>query len=63
MNFLTAFYHAAANDFAIAALPLTDFGVKQRGASRRQLSTLDCSDRSKDRAAARQAALQALLTT
>jgi len=65
MNFLTALYHAAANDFAVAALPLADFGVKQRGdqppleAYRR----LTAAIAQKDRAGARQAALQALLST
>tara|TARA_B100000925_G_scaffold184961_1_gene139741 strand:+ start:396 stop:1031 length:636 start_codon:yes stop_codon:yes gene_type:complete len=65
MNFLTALYQAAANDFAIAALPLADFGVKQRSdqppleAYRR----LTAAIAQKDRAAARQAALQALLST
>ena len=65
MNFLTAFYHAAANDFAIAALPLADFGVKQRGGQPplEAYRRLTAAIAQKDRAAARQAALQALLTT
>ena len=65
MAFLTAFYRAAANDFAIAALPLADFAVKQR----KDTPPLDAYRRltaaiaQKDGAAARQAALQALLST
>jgi GntR family galactonate operon transcriptional repressor len=65
MAFLTAFYRAAANDFAVAALPLADFAVKQRSdtppldAYRR----LTAAIAQKDGVAARQAALQALLST
>ena len=65
MAFLTAFYRAAANDFAIAALPLADFAIKQRkdtpplDAHRR----LTAASAQKAGAAARQAALQALLST
>jgi len=64
MAYLTAFYSAAGNDFAIAALPLAQFALKHRAAAPplEAYRRLTAAIAQKDGVAARQAALQALLT-
>ena len=64
MAYLTAFYSAAGNDFAVAALPLAQFSLAHRDAMVpiEAYRRLTAAIAQKDRAAARQAALQALLT-
>ena len=64
MVYLTAFYRAAGNDFAIAALPLAQFALKHRAAAPplEAYRRLTAAIAQKDGVAARQAALQALLT-
>ena len=63
MAYLKAFYRAAGNDFAIAALPLADFAIRKRpnGAPLEAYRRLTAAIAQKDGTAARQAALQALL--
>lgn len=62
--FLTAFYRAAGNDFAIAALPLAQFALMHRAAAPplEAYRRLTAAIAQKDGVAARQAAVQALLT-
>ena len=64
MVYLKAFYSAAGNDFAIAALPLAQFALKHRAAAPplEAYRRLTAAIAQKDGAAARQAAVQALLT-
>ena len=64
MAYLTAFYRAAGNDFAIAALPLAGFAISRRAAAPplEAYRRLTAAIAQKDGAAARQAAVQALLT-
>ncbi|CAI8227488.1 MAG: putative HTH-type transcriptional regulator [Alphaproteobacteria bacterium] len=64
MVYLKAFYSAAGNDFAIAALPLAQFALKHRAAAPplEAYQRLTAAIAQKDGVAARQAAVQALLT-
>ena len=64
MVYLKAFYSAAGNDFAIAALPLAQFALKHRAAAPplEAYRRLTAAIAQKDGVAARQAAVQALLT-
>ncbi len=62
--FLEAFYRAAGNDFAIAALPLTAFALSHRATALplEAYRRLTAAIAQKDGAGARQAALQAILS-
>lgn len=64
MAYLQAFYRAAGNDFALAALPLADFALSCRtgDAPIDAYRRLTAAIAQKNGAAARQAALQAILT-
>ena len=67
LAFLGAFYAAASNDFALSALPLTEFSLSHRDtappldAYRRLTAAIAQKDGATARQAARQAVLQALL--